>query len=76
MDGKKYGKEDLVRENLYSIIRMAQEPLETMEIVDRFKDKKITRTKVFHRLLMLRGDNRINGKQLKAGRGIWIWWIR
>ncbi len=51
-------------------------PLETREIIDHAKSrsKTTTRTKVLHRLNLLRGDGLIKGRFLSAGKGIWIWW--
>lgn len=53
-------------------IENSKEPLETKEIQE--KNKKITRTKLLYRLFNLRGENKINGKQIGAGKGTWIWW--
>lgn len=53
-------------------IENSREPLETKEIQE--KNKKITRTKLLYRLFNLRGENKIHGKQIGAGKGTWVWW--
>jgi len=62
------------RETLFilKIINESLEPLETKEIEQL--DKKITRTKILYRLIHLKSEGLINGKQIGAGKGTWIWW--
>lgn len=75
MVGKQYGKEDRLRDTIYSMLKKSSEPLETMEIVASFNDETITRAKVLSRLLKMATERIVCGKQLKAGKGIWIWWV-
>jgi len=58
------------------IINKSTEPLETKEILEEANksQKRITRTKLFYRLMNLRGDSLIKGKFVGAGKGTWIWW--
>jgi len=67
---------DSISEIILDVIRKSAEPLETKEIQERAdKDiKNITRTKLFYRLNMLRGDGTIKGKFVGPGKGVWIWW--
>jgi len=58
--------------SILKIVEDSKEPLETKEI--QVKLKKITRTKILYRLNNLRAETLINGKQIGAGKGTWIWW--
>lgn len=63
---------------ILKVIESSQEPLETKEIEVLMQKKKlkesITRTKIFYRLNLLRGEGRIKGKFIGPGKGVWIWW--
>ncbi len=69
---------DNVSEWILKIINSFDEPLETKQIEELLKEKikkeSITRTKVFYRLNILRGDRKIQGKFIGSGKGVWIWW--
>ena len=71
-------KSDSLKEKILQIILSSSEPLETKEIEGKLKEKitseTITRTKVFYRLNILRGDGVIKGKFVGSGKGVWIWW--
>ena len=71
-------KRDSLKEKILEIILSSSEPLETKEIEEKLKEKitseTITRTKVFYRLNILRGDGVIKGKFVGSGKGVWIWW--
>jgi len=71
-------REDEICARVVSIINSAGEPLETKEVEQRVREKLksagITRTKIFYRLNLLRGDGAINGKFIGPGKGVWIWW--
>ena len=58
--------------SILKIIENSKDPLETKEIESL--TKKITRTKVLYRLVYLRAEGLIKGKQVGAGKGTWIWW--
>lgn len=62
---------------IISVLNLADEPLETKEIISRVdaKMKGATRTKVLYRLMILRGDGLVFGKSVGSGKGVWIWWI-
>ena len=68
--------DDTLSRSILSVITKASEPLETKEIEARvrlqFRDA--TRTKLFYRLMLLRGDGAIHGKFVGPGKGVWIWW--
>ncbi len=57
---------------ILSIIRQAEEPLETREI--ELKLRGSTRVKVLYRLNLLRGEGLVKGKAVGSGKGTWIWW--
>lgn len=63
---------------IFNVLADAVEPLETKEIGERLKEQKIkesiTRTRVFYRLNILRGEGKIKGKFAGPGKGVWIWW--
>lgn len=69
---------DLISNEIINIINSIDEPLETKEIEEKLKNvikiETITRTKVFYRLNLLRGDGKIKGKFAGPGKGVWIWW--
>lgn len=63
---------------ILELINTSNEPLETKEIEARLKDKvkkeSVTRTKIFYRLNLLRGEGLVKGKFAGPGKGVWIWW--
>jgi hypothetical protein len=67
---------DAITELTLKIIGKSNEVLETKEIQNEIESsvKDITRTKLFSRLNMLRGDGLIKGKFVGPGKGVWIWW--
>ncbi|MDO8643312.1 MAG: hypothetical protein Q7R76_07120 [Candidatus Woesearchaeota archaeon] len=69
---------DAVRNEILSLLNSFSEPLETKEIEDKVKEKikkeTVTRTKIFYRLNLLRGEGKIKGKFSGSGKGVWIWW--
>lgn len=67
------GTLDKTSTKILTLLREAEEPLETKEIEIILKD--ITRIKVLYRLNLLRGDGLIKGKAVGSGKGTWIWWI-
>ena len=70
--------EDLISNTALNIINNSGEPLETKEILEKIAEKikkeTVTRTKIFYRLNLLRGDGKIKGKFTGPGKGVWIWW--
>jgi hypothetical protein len=65
-------KRDAISQKILEIIGKADEPLETIEIIDALKGS--TRIKVLYRLYNLRGEGLLKGKQVGSGKGTWIWW--
>ena len=69
---------DKIYDEILNVINDSDEPLETKEIQRRLGGKvrrtNITRTKVFYRLNVLRGEGKIKGKFAGPGKGVWIWW--
>ena len=61
-----------ISKRILKVLESADEPLETMEIVERLKD--VSRTIILNRLHQLRGDGLIRGKRVGGGKGVWIWW--
>lgn len=65
-------------DEILKIINNSDEPLETKEIEEKLKDtirkESVTRTKIFYRLNLLRGEGKIKGKFAGPGKGVWIWW--
>jgi len=63
---------------ILKLINYSDEPLETKEMGEKLKDKikkeSVTRTKIFYRLNLLRGEGKIKGKFVGPGKGVWIWW--
>ncbi len=68
--------DDKISNIILETIENSVEPLETKEIQEQVerKIKELTRTKLFYRLNMLRGDGLIKGKFVGPGKGVWIWW--
>ena len=70
--------EDLISNTALNIINHSEEPLETKEVLERIGEKikkeTVTRTKIFYRLNILRGEGKIKGKFAGPGKGVWIWW--
>ena len=71
-------KGDLISNELFNILNNIHEPLETKELEQNLKEKikkeTITRSKVFYRLNILRAEQKIKGKFVGPGKGVWIWW--
>ncbi len=65
-------KRDSLSQKILDLVGKADEPLETIEIIDSIKGS--TRIKVLYRLYQFRGDSMIHGKQVGSGKGAWIWW--
>ena len=65
-------KKDILSQKILEILKKADEPLETIEILDSIKGS--TRVKILYRLNRLRGETVIKGKQVGSGKGTWIWW--
>jgi len=63
---------DKISEQILRIVESSNEPLETLEIVG--KVGKVSRAMVIYRLNNLRGEGKIKGKSIGAGKGNWIWW--
>lgn len=70
------GNHDIISKEVLKLIEESSEPLETKEIEQLLKKKvrDITRTKLFYRLMILRGEGVILGKFVGPGKGVWIWW--
>lgn len=67
---------DNLSKEVLKVISESSEPLETKEIEEAVKKKihSITRTKLFYRLMILRGEGLVFGKFVGPGKGVWIWW--
>ena len=63
---------DILYKKIMDLVNSAEEPLETREVEQMLQ--KFSRTKILYRLNNLRGDSKINGKQVGSGKGAWIWW--
>lgn len=67
-----------MQEEILKLLNNSDEPLETKEIEEKLKSKikkeSVTRTKIFYRLNLLRGERKIKGKFIGPGKGVWIWW--
>ena len=68
---------DAISKEILKVLNV-EEPLETKEIGVMIKKKirSLTRTKLFYRLNLLRGDGLICGKFVGPGKGVWIWWSK
>ena len=68
---------DKAAEAIFKIITQAGEPLETKEVEARVSAlvKDVSRSKMIYRLQNLRAENKIRGKFVGPGKGVWIWWI-
>jgi hypothetical protein len=64
--------DDALSKRIVTTLKAAGEPLETKEVEAKLKG--FTRTKIFYRLLKLRGEQKVNGKFVGPGKGVWIWW--
>ena len=69
-------KKDKVKLAIVDILTSAGEPLETKEVQERVDAQigSVTRTKLFYRLMTMRGDGALKGKFVGPGKGVWIWW--
>ncbi len=66
---------DILSKAILKLICESEEPLETKEVESTMaKVKGVTRTKLFYRLMLLRGEGLIIGKFVGPGKGVWIWW--
>ena len=69
-------EKDALSKEILKVINDSKEPLETKEIelilIKKVSD--VTRTKMFYRLMLLRGENLVLGKFVGPGKGVWIWW--
>ncbi len=69
---------DTMQNEILELLNNSNEPLETKEIEEELKNKikneSVTRTKIFYRLNLLRGEGKIKGKFVGPGKGVWIWW--
>ncbi len=67
---------DEVSSLILKAVNESKEPLETKEIQEKVHKiiKNSTRTIVLYRLNILRGDQKIFGKFVGPGKGVWIWW--
>lgn len=69
------GSKDELTKAIINTINESSEPLETKEIEQKLnRVKGLTRTKLFYRLMLLRGEGLIMGKFVGPGKGVWIWW--
>lgn len=70
--------EDKILIRILEIINQSDQPLETKELLEplaeKLKKETVTRTKLFYRLTLLRGEGKIKGKFVGPGKGVWIWW--
>jgi DNA-binding Lrp family transcriptional regulator len=64
--------DDEVSKTILKIVNSAGEPLETTEIIAKLG--KVSRSMIVYRLNMLRGEGKIKGKSIGAGKGNWVWW--
>ncbi len=70
-------KGDEIQEEIYHLIKTANEPLETEEVIRHIHsnvEKDASRNKVMYRLNNLRAECKISGKMLGSGKGVWVWW--
>lgn len=65
-------KKDVLYNQILTLIKKSDEPLETKEVEDKFP--KFSRIMILYRLNNLRGDGKVKGKQIGSGKGTWIWW--
>lgn len=72
----KNSNHDTISQAILKTVNNSQEPLETKELEEFLKKRihDITRTKIFYRLMILRGENLLHGKFVGPGKGVWIWW--
>jgi len=64
--------DDEVSKTILKIVNSADQPLETTEIIAKLG--KVSRSMIVYRLNMLRGEGKIKGKSIGAGKGNWVWW--
>ena len=69
-------KRDHIKRAIVDVLNEVSEPLETKEVHELVEKKigQVTRTKLFYRLMIMRGDNSLKGKFVGPGKGAWIWW--
>ena len=68
--------QDIIAREILKVVNESVEPLETkeIEVILKKKIKDVTRTKLFYRLMILRGEGLLLGKFVGPGKGVWIWW--
>ena len=68
--------EDRITKAITAVLDSSAKPLETKEVHSLVQKKigSITRTMLFYRLNVLRGDGKVKGKFVGPGKGVWIWW--
>ena len=70
--------DDVMTGKILKLLNASNEPLETKDIEEKIRVKisgeSVTRTKIFYRLNLLRGEAKIKGKFVGPGKGVWIWW--
>ncbi len=64
--------DDKLSEKILELINRAREPMETKELEEALKSE--SRSKILYRLTDLRGQGKVKGKHLGAGKGTWVWW--
>ena len=62
---------DKLQIKILKLLHVSPEPLETKEIELALET---TRIKTLYRLNLLRGDQKICGKPMGSGKGVWVWW--
>jgi hypothetical protein len=67
---------DVIEKAILKVFSEAEEVLETKEVLEGVQSllEGVTRTKIFYRLNLLRGERLICGKFVGPGKGVWIWW--
>ncbi len=69
-------KGDEMQEAIYDLVKTANEPLETEEVIRHIHsnvEKGASRNKVMYRLNNLRAEGKISGKMLGSGKGVLGW---
>lgn len=67
--------DDKIEQKIIDAIFSSHTPLETKQVEEIVRDAiPATRTKIFKRLVDLRGDQILRGKAVGSGKGTWIWW--
>lgn len=67
--------DDKISQKVIETVFSAHTPLETKQVEEIVRDAiPATRTKIFKRLVDLRGDQILRGRVVGSGKGTWIWW--